>query len=57
MTLTNRPLPLREPARRAGPRPAVRSAARRRHASSFSDGVVAAYIHEISGRNRRPQAG
>ena len=35
------------------PRPA-RSPARRRHASEFSDAVVAAYIHEISTRNRRP---
>ena len=46
MTLTNHPLPSREPARR------------RRHASDFSDAVVAAYIHDIStrGRRRRPSA-
>jgi hypothetical protein len=29
--------------------------ARRRHAASFSDAVVAAYIHEISARHRPPQ--
>jgi hypothetical protein len=29
--------------------------ARRRHATSFSDAVVAAYIHDISGRRQRPR--
>jgi hypothetical protein len=29
--------------------------ARRRHAASFSDAVVAAYIHEISARHRPPR--
>ncbi|MEA2127047.1 MAG: hypothetical protein QOI80_3829 [Solirubrobacteraceae bacterium] len=38
MTQTNRPLPSR--------------AARRRHASDYSDAVVAAYIHDISARRR-----
>jgi hypothetical protein len=35
----------------AGSRRAGTSAARRRHAASFSDGVIAAYIHEISARH------
>jgi predicted RNase H-like nuclease len=32
-----------------------REAARRRHASDFSDAVVAAYIHDISARRRGPR--
>jgi hypothetical protein len=28
------------------------SVARRRHAASFSDAVIAAYVHEISARRR-----
>jgi hypothetical protein len=52
MNHANRPLPSRTTASRG------RSAARRRHASDFSDAVVAAYIHDIStrGRRRRPSA-
>jgi hypothetical protein len=49
MTHTNHPLPAGENAR------TTRSAARRRHASHFSDAVVAAYIHEISTRHPRPR--
>ena len=45
MIHTNRPLPSRETA----------SVARRRHASDFSDAVVAAYIHDISARRSRLQ--
>jgi hypothetical protein len=52
MTHANRPLPSHTTASRTG------SAARRRHASDFSDAVVAAYIRDIStrGRHRRPAA-
>ena len=32
-----------------------RTAARSRHATSFSDAVVAVYIHGISARHRQPE--
>jgi hypothetical protein len=33
-----------------GSRPTGASSARRRHAASFTDAVIAAYVHEISTR-------
>ncbi|MEA2459217.1 MAG: hypothetical protein QOC95_2189 [Thermoleophilaceae bacterium] len=55
MTHTNHPLPAGENARTMATARTARSAARRRHASHFSDAVVAAYIHEISTRHPRPR--
>jgi hypothetical protein len=55
MTHTNHPHPVRETAGRTGSPRAARSAARTRHASDFSDAVVAVYIHDISARHRRPR--
>ena len=41
----------------AGPRRARASSARRRHRASFSDAVVAAYIHELRHASRPKSAG
>jgi hypothetical protein len=45
MTHANTPLPQR-------PATKTMDARRRRHASNFSDAVVAVYVHEISARHR-----
>jgi hypothetical protein len=51
MTHTNHALPSRAIASGNGSPRAAGSLARRRHASNFSDAVVAAYIHDISARH------
>ena len=52
MTHTNRTRPHTTTAERPSPARAAGNAARRRHASDFSDAVVAAYVHELSVRAR-----
>jgi hypothetical protein len=52
MTQTKQCLPQRRTPKQASSRRGPRS----RHASSFSDAVVAVYIHEISARHARKRA-